>query len=63
MDFNTGGGRSEDEQSRPLYGEEAGGRARGPAPGPVGSPGREFTISKTQLTALSAPPGACCSTQ
>ena len=46
MDFNTGGGlgRSEDEQSRPLYGEEAGGRARGPAPRPVGSPGREFNL-------------------
>src|SRR5215217_2027794 len=46
MDFNTGGGsgRPDDEQSRPLYGEEAGGRARGPAPGPAGGPVGEFNL-------------------
>lgn len=42
MDFNTRGGsrRSDD---RPLYGEEAGGPARGPAPGPGGARG-EFNL-------------------
>jgi hypothetical protein len=42
MDFNTrgGSGRSDD---RPLYGEEAGGPARGPAPGPGGARG-EFNL-------------------
>ena len=45
MDFNTGssGGRSDDE-SRPLYGGETGGPARGTPRGPAGSPGGEFSL-------------------
>jgi hypothetical protein len=41
MDFNTGGRRPDDDQSRPLYGGEAGGPVRGPA----GGPGGEFNLS------------------
>jgi hypothetical protein len=45
MDFNTGssGGRP-DDQSRPLYGGDAGGPTGGPPRGPVGSPAREFNL-------------------
>ncbi len=45
MDFNTGssGGRPDDE-SRPLYGGETGGPARGAPRGPTGSPGGEFSL-------------------
>lgn len=45
MDFNTGGGpRRPDDESRPLFGEEAGGPAGGPTRGPVESPTREFNL-------------------
>lgn len=43
MDFNTGGGSGRPDD-RPLYGEGAGGPARGSAPGPAGSPGGEFNL-------------------
>jgi hypothetical protein len=44
MDFNMGGGRPDDE-SRPLYGGEAGGRPPGDLPGrPAASSGGEFTL-------------------
>jgi hypothetical protein len=44
MDFNTGGGRPDDE-SRPLYGGEAGGRPPGEPPrGPAASSGGEFNL-------------------
>lgn len=45
MDFNTGGsGGRPDDQSRPLYGGEAGGSPSGPPRGPAGSPGGEFNL-------------------
>jgi len=44
MDFNTGGGRPDDE-SRPLYGGETGGRPPGEPPrGPAASSGGEFNL-------------------
>ena len=44
MDFNTGGGRPDDE-SRPLYGGEAGRRPPGGPPrGPAASSGGEFNL-------------------
>jgi hypothetical protein len=44
MDFNTGGGRPDDE-SRPLYGGETGGRPPGGPPrGPAASSGGEFNL-------------------
>jgi hypothetical protein len=41
MDFNTGSGSGRPED-RPLYGGDAGGSARAPAPGPAGGTGGEF---------------------
>ncbi len=43
MDFNTGGGSGRpDDQSRPLYGGEAGGSPSGPPRRPAASAGGEF---------------------
>jgi hypothetical protein len=46
MDFNTGGsGERQDDESRPLYGGEAGGRPPGGPPrGSAASPGGEFNL-------------------
>jgi hypothetical protein len=56
MDFNTGSGsgRPEDE-SRPLFGGETGGRAPGDPPrGPVGGTGPEFTRSDPVVSFIRA---------
>ena len=56
MDFNTGrsSGRPDDE-SRPLFGGETGGRAPGDPPrGPVGGPGPEFTLSDPVVSFIRA---------
>lgn len=47
MDFNTGSGSERPgDESRPLFGEEAGGQPPGDPPrGPVGNPGGEFNLS------------------
>ncbi len=45
MDFNTGGGSGRpNDQSRPLYGEEASGSSSGPPRRPAGSTGGEFNL-------------------
>lgn len=56
MDFNTGrsSGRPDDE-SRPLFGGETGGRTPGDPPrGPVGSTGPEFTLSDPVVSFIRA---------
>ena len=44
MDFNTGGGGRPDDESRPLYGGEAGGPPSGPPRGPARSSAGEFNL-------------------
>ena len=45
MDFNTGsGGRRPEDESRPLYGGEAGGAPSDPPRGPMGGTGGEFNL-------------------